>query len=124
MTHALIVENDRYSVEILANLLQQLNIEVTGVNAADQIDPATLPDMDLIFLDLDLPGMDGFVVYNILRHDYGITAPIIAYTVNTNERATVRQMGFNGMLPKPIDFDCFRTQMAHLMAGEEIWGDC
>lgn len=124
MTQVLIVENDRYSVEVLSGLLNQMNIDAISVNSADEIDPNWLPNLDMIFLDLDLPGMDGFVIYNILRGDYNVHVPIIAYTVNTNERTTARKMGFNGMIAKPIDFDCFQDQMTRLLNGETVWDEC
>lgn len=122
--HALIVEDDPYSVEVLGRLLRNEGIQHTAVSHLDEISLPELREMGVVFLDLDMPGMNGYEVYNILRHEYGLGMPIVAYTVNTNEKATTRQVGFDGMLGKPLDSQCFREQLRRILAGEAMWDDC
>lgn len=123
-THALIIEDNLDSIEILAHLLSIEGITYKAVSRPTKLTADDLHDVTMVFLDLDMPGMNGYEVFNILRHVHGFTAPIVAYTVNTNERSTTRSLGFDGMIAKPVDPTCFRRQLQHLIAGEPVWDDC
>ncbi len=61
---------------------------------------------DLILLDINLPGMDGYEVLEILRADATLKAtPMIAVTANAMSKDVERGMaaGFNEYLTKPIN---------------------
>ena len=60
---------------------------------------------DIVLLDLQMPGMDGFEVATELRKTYTITAlPILALTASVlaADRERTAAVGFNDYLPKPI----------------------
>lgn len=122
--HALIVENDKDSIEVLKHVLQMEGVDCTCYSRGADIDPAVLESVQVVFLDLDLPGMNGYEIYDVLRKEYNVDAPIVAYTVNTNEKATTRKMGFNGMIAKPLDASCFSEQLKRILAGHFVWEDC
>lgn len=124
VAHALIVENDRDSIEVLKQVLRMEGVECTCYSSGDDIDPAVLESVNVVFLDLDLPGMNGYDIYDILRNEYNLGVPIVAYTVNTNEKATTRSMGFNGMIAKPLDASCFHNHLQQILAGRSVWEDC
>ncbi len=61
---------------------------------------------DLILLDINLPGMDGFDALRRLRENPGTrTIPVVALTANAMTRDAERGMaaGFDAYLTKPID---------------------
>lgn len=124
MSLALIIENDRYSIEILSRLLAKQSVSSIAITDPTRLKEEDASQADIIFLDLDMPEMNGYQVFEILRQKYGVQQPIIAYTVNLNEMATVRQMGFNGLVAKPVDASCFNDHLARMLNGEAIWGDC
>ena len=65
---------------------------------------------DLILLDINLPGMDGYEVLDILKADEVLrTKPFIAVTANAMPRDIERGMaaGFSEYLTKPINIDRF-----------------
>ncbi|HEX2618780.1 MAG TPA: response regulator, partial [Phototrophicaceae bacterium] len=84
---------------------------------------AILPGLklvDVVFLDLEMPGLDGYQVKEMLRSSLGDT-PIVAYTVHVSEINEVRNLGFNGFLGKPLDNARFPGQLARILRGEAVW---
>ena len=68
---------------------------------------ATRP-VDLILMDLQMPGMDGFAASQAIRAlPGGHRIPILALTANYSDehRALCHQMGMQGFLSKPIQRD-------------------
>jgi DNA-binding response OmpR family regulator len=57
--------------------------------------------LDLVLLDIMLPGMDGYEVARRLR-DKGIRAPIIAVTSLEDDPAKRQECGIDGYLSKPV----------------------
>jgi len=83
---------------------------------------------DLILMDIMLPGMDGYQVTTRLKSMPALAnTPIVALTakamVSDRERALIA--GCDGYIPKPIDIDDLREQVAEFLKGkrEEIAGD-
>lgn len=79
--------------------------------------------MDLLVLDLGLPGMDGFEVIRALRESRS-TIPIIVLSVRTDEAGKVRalDMGADDYVTKPFGMDELlaraRTALRHRMHQE------
>jgi two-component system, cell cycle response regulator DivK len=120
--HALVIDDNAQNRKVLAQLLAK-----QGVNSTEIPDPRklvdTLPDMgavDVVFLDLEMPGLDGYDVKNLLRSHLGDT-PIIAYTVHVSEMNVVKQQGFDGFLGKPVDTARFPDQLARILNGQPVW---
>jgi len=78
--------------------------------------------VSLIFLDLEMPGLNGYEVVQQLKGDERFRhIPVIAYTVHVSEVQTARNYGFNGFIGKPLDADLFPEYLQKMMAGEEVW---
>ena len=63
---------------------------------------------DLVLLDIQLPGIDGFEVLRRLRAASATQAvPVVAVSANAmrNDIERARAAGFDGYLTKPIDFE-------------------
>jgi DNA-binding response OmpR family regulator len=76
---------------------------------ADGIDALTIASsgsVDLVLLDIGLPGIDGFEVLRRLRAQ-GSSIPVIMLTARTSVTDTVAGLdaGANDYLPKPFKFD-------------------
>lgn len=120
--HALVIDDNAQNRKVLAQLLAK-----QGVNSTEIPDPRkladALPDMgpvNVVFLDLEMPGLDGYDVKNLLRSHLGDT-PIIAYTVHVSEMNVVKQQGFDGFLGKPVDNARFPDQLARILNGQPVW---
>lgn len=119
--HALIIEDDLASQEILAHLLREQGASVLALGDPRLVRMDDLSGVRVIFLDLELPGLDGYEFFDRLRHEMGCVVPVIAYSVNTNEMATARALGFNGFLAKPLDSTAFGRHFARILRGEAVW---
>jgi signal transduction histidine kinase/ActR/RegA family two-component response regulator len=79
---------------------------------AEGLAAATAEPPDLVLLDIQLPGMDGFEVLRRLRAD-PVTRQVPVAAVSANampaDLARAREAGFDDYLTKPIDFDRLRA---------------
>jgi CheY-like chemotaxis protein len=100
------VKFDRWGVDTIARLEQFLPV-------------------DVILLDLMLPrGVTGFDIFvEIQSHDHLKTIPVVAVSASDTSVAIpqAKNLGFSGFIVKPIDFHNFTKQVAHAIAGNEIW---
>ncbi|MCU0480923.1 MAG: response regulator [Anaerolineae bacterium] len=122
MTHALVIDDNPQNVKVIVQMLGK-----QGVTATQILDPLQLStkipalgEVDIIFLDLEMPSLGGYELKEILKSYFG-AVPIIAYTVHINEINVVREMGFDGFLGKPLDDAKFPDQLARILRGESVW---
>lgn len=77
--------------------------------------------LDLILLDINLPGMDGYEAATKLKALEGFeTIPIVAVTVNTlrGDRKRSLVAGCDGFIPKPIDIHTFPEKVRAYIRGK------
>ena len=62
------------------------------------------PDIDVIFLDIQMPDLDGIEILNTLRANNN-QVPVVAFTAfaMNGDRETFLGQGFNDYLAKPMD---------------------
>jgi CheY-like chemotaxis protein len=110
----LVVDDEPQVVEMLRELLAELGytVETAGHGAAAlQRVPEFKPDV--VLLDLQMPGLSGLQVLEVLRRDHpGL--PVVIVTGNTDAdvaRGTLARGAFN-YLRKPFDFDVLARVVA------------
>lgn len=122
--HALIVDDNRDNVAILAQMLIMEGVQSTHIEDPTKLEGAlnSLPETSVIFLDLEMPKLNGYEIFNKLRSLAKFqNVPIVAYTVHVSEINTVRSLGFHSFLTKPLDQDYFPEQLAHILNGDPVW---
>jgi two-component system, cell cycle response regulator DivK len=115
MAKILIIEDNEQNLYLETFILQKNGHEIiqarngeSGISLAAQ----TVPD--LILLDIQLPGMDGYTVAEALRKDPTIASiPIIAVTsyAMTGDRERILEAGCSGYIEKPINPDTFPMEI-------------
>jgi CheY-like chemotaxis protein len=101
----LIVEDEISNYELLKAMMRKLNVKIywarNGINAVKLCEEYSF---DLIFMDIKMPGMDGYEATSIIR-SHNKTTPIIAQTAyaRVEDEKIILQKGFNAYLSKPID---------------------
>ena len=124
MTHALIIDDNANNVAVLSALLTMEEIDHSSIDDPRKLESFLESEwqFDIVFLDLEMPGLDGYVVCEQLRSDVRFSdVPIVAYTVHINEIQVALEKGFHSFIGKPLDVDQFPEQIARILAGERIW---
>lgn len=120
--HALVIDDNAQNRKVLVQLLAKQGIDAIEVPDSRKLsnDLPAIGAVDVVFLDLEMPGLDGYDVKNLLREQLGAT-PIVAYTVHVSEMNVVRQSGFDGFIGKPVDTVRFPDQLARILNGQQVW---
>jgi two-component system OmpR family response regulator len=101
--HVLLVEDDAKLARLTRDYLEQHGLRVTHVaDGAAAIRTGSKPDVDVVVLDLMLPGVDGFDVCRELRKLSHV--PIIALTarVDVADRVLGLELGADDYMTKPF----------------------
>jgi signal transduction histidine kinase len=118
------IEDDPANRLLVRKLLGRVGHEV--LDAADGIEGVKIAcesGPDLVLVDLNIPGLDGFEVTLRLRGEPGLQGvPIVAITAE-GDRDTSLAVGCDGFLQKPIDARTFANTIAKYLGGaKEVAG--
>ncbi len=103
----LVADDGEANRQLLQLVLSRAGLEVVAVeNGKEALDLATTEQFDLIFLDMQMPVMDGYTAARRMR-EHGLQLPIIALTANVmaTDEQECREAGCSGFLSKPIQID-------------------
>jgi signal transduction histidine kinase len=118
MSRVLHIEDDSTNRLLVRKLLAAEGHEV--VDAADGLDgvrSALAVRPDLVLVDLNIPGLDGYEVTLRLRSEPSLSGvPIVAITAE-GDRDTSFAVGCDGFIQKPIDARSFGTVVRRYIAG-------
>ncbi len=119
----LYIEDDENSKNLVRKVLTAKGYEVIEADSGlDGIEKAMLCDPDLVLIDINMPGFDGFETTTRLRGIDDLSKkPIIALTAKTSEDDRERGLvaGFDGYITKPIDVEEFAERIERFLAGEK-----
>ena len=104
----LVVDDNEINILIANRILSKWGFELEFAgNGKEAIEKVMQKTFDLIFMDIQMPGIDGFETTSIIREledEYFKTVPIIALTASTlqNETGKFKTCGMNGHILKPF----------------------
>jgi PAS domain S-box-containing protein len=114
----LIVDDHKSNVQ----LLEQLLAEAGYVSVSSTIEPHEVcalhlkNDYDLILLDLQMPGMDGFQVMEALRsYEPESYLPVIVLTGQAGHKVRALQCGAKDFISKPFDLIEVKTRIHNML---------
>jgi len=111
---ALLVEDNELNVEIAGEILGMAGLEVEcardGKEALDKIAQAEPGFYDIVFMDIQMPVMDGYEATRAIRGlpgEYPRKVPIIAMTANafSGDVQACKAAGMDEHIAKPLDLD-------------------
>jgi two-component system cell cycle response regulator DivK len=121
----LIVEDNVSNFVLMARMLDHIGLhcewKTSGFEVVEYAD--TLPEIDLILMDIRLPYEDGYEALQKLRASDLKDIPIVAVTAyaSDDQMKKARSSGFDGFLGKPLDPERFPSQIRRMLAGEPVW---
>jgi two-component system cell cycle response regulator DivK len=126
----MVVEDNADNMWIITEMLNDdmrvryCNVRPSGKQLFAFMAKDDVPPINLVLLDLNLPGEDGYGILQKIRvHAKLSGAIVIAVTAdNTAEDvAKARAAGFDGFIGKPLRHDRFPDQLRRIMEGEAVW---
>lgn len=110
--HAMIVEDNKINADILMRVLGKVNVESTlcenGQIAVDTFEKSPAGTFDIIFMDIQMPVMDGYEATRAIRNSRtqltGLDIPIVAVSANAFPEDIEKSLacGMNEHFSKPI----------------------
>ncbi len=122
---ALLVEDNDLNREIAISILGDLGFEVEeakdGIEAVNIIGKAKEDYYDIVFMDIQMPRMDGYTAtreIRTLKNNRKANIPIVAMTANAFEedRQKAFECGMNAHIAKPIDAKTISKAIAPIFA--------
>ena len=112
----LVIEDLEIAQVVAENLLEELNSEVNIASSASQAFEQLFSNhFDIIFIDINLPDLDGFEIASTIRmmQRSSKRIPLIAVTANSSEdlEAKTKRSGFDDFLIKPLTLEAVRHVM-------------
>jgi DNA-binding NarL/FixJ family response regulator len=107
--------------EAVTGLFERMEIAEAGTfnEVAERLERGS--DVDLVLLDLTMPGVRGFSGLMYLRAQYP-SVPVIVVSANDDPAAIRRCMEFgaSGFIPKTLGVDAMRTAISRILGGG-VW---
>jgi signal transduction histidine kinase/CheY-like chemotaxis protein len=103
--NVLVVEDVATNRILIQRMLQQVGLEpLLAEDGRQALNLAQNGEFDLILMDIQMPGIDGYEATQQLRN-LGFATPIVALTAHAmaGDKQKCLAAGFNDYLPKPID---------------------
>ncbi|MFA5260938.1 MAG: response regulator [Candidatus Omnitrophota bacterium] len=101
----LVVDDERDVVQFMSRKLERANyMPFIAFDGQDGFDIALVQDIDIIFTDIVMPGLDGYNFFKKLRESKkNANTPIVVFSAYANHEQTFRELGASDFLAKPFD---------------------
>ncbi len=122
--NVLAAEDNEINADILIELMEIEGVTCTiaqnGKIAVEEFEKSPVGKYDLIFMDVQMPIMDGYAATRAIRacnHPEAKTIPIIAMTANAfdDDIKKAFDAGMNAHLAKPIDMEKLKTVVLNII---------
>lgn len=112
----LAVDDNAANLKLIVTLLSSLGVQVDGVDSGEAaLDALRQADYDLVFMDIQMPGIDGLEATRRIRQQEAPMRhiPIIALTAHAlaEERQAMMDSGMDDYLTKPVDEDLLQRTL-------------
>ena len=121
-SHTILIVDDQFlNLKVLMDALQPLGHNVIAVkNGYEALEEINKPNkIDLVVLDLMMPGMSGYEVCQEIRKTYTLPElPVLMVTaaIGSQDKVAAFEVGANDFLPKPFDLAELKARISGLLA--------
>lgn len=112
MADILVVEDNLELAELLRDFLQKDGFNVAIVtNGEDAVSFIKKEIVQLVVLDIMLPGIDGFAVCQLVREKHNTPIIIVSARVDKEDKLNGLMLGADDYIEKPYDIDILRAKI-------------
>lgn len=116
LARVLVVDDNAANLQLVSTFLNSLGVKVhQATSGAEALDIMALHPVDLVFMDVQMPNMDGIETTRHIREREHLNqhVPIVALTAhNVNEQKTkILKAGMNDCISKPVS----EEQLIHIL---------
>ena len=124
---ALLVEDNESNADIICEILEMVGLEIeqvwNGEEAIERISAAEDGYYDIIFMDIQMPVMDGYEAAKTIRsldRTYAKKVPILAMSANAfaEDIQLSLEAGMNEHISKPVDLKKLEESLCRWLTGE------
>ena len=116
----LVVEDNPLNLKLVRDVLTAFEYEVVEAHSGEEgVELAGTCSPDLVLMDLQLPGIDGYEALRLLRQDPRLgSVPVVAVTAFAmkEDRERTAREGFDGYLGKPISVRALPEQVNQFLS--------
>ncbi len=117
---ALLVEDDMLNRKMAMIFLDKLGVSaVSAINGKDALEKFSPKDFDIVFMDCEMPVMDGYEASREIRK-LGASVPVIAVTANALEgdKKTCLDAGMDDHIAKPFNLEILKKLLSKYCPGK------
>lgn len=120
----LLVDDNLLNLHLATAVLKKIGVGVYAVaSAKEAIETLRHHDFSIVFMDCQMPDLDGYQATRLIRHaehGTGRRIPIVAMTANAmkGDREKCLEAGMDEYLTKPIDTVKLKAVIKHWLLGE------
>jgi CheY-like chemotaxis protein len=114
MARILVVDDAEAELELVGYLIRARDHEPEFARNGEEAVHAVLVSIpDLVLMDLQMPGVDGYEALATIRREVPGDVPVLALTAfaAVGEREKALTAGFDGFFSKPIGAETFMDQL-------------
>jgi CheY-like chemotaxis protein len=123
--HILLAEDNKINQLLARRLLEKLGHRVSVVeNGREAVEAVKSSEFDLVFMDVQMPEMDGFEATTVIRREKSVTSyvPIVAMTAHAmkGDRERCLRAGMDGYVSKPARAATLRRAIAAALQNRAV----
>jgi len=120
----LVVDDNAVNRMIACDMLEDIEIEADeaagGINAIEIISNSGENAYDIIFMDIKMPGLDGYETVKRIRNcglEYTKNIPVVAMSAEAYDTNNFIEAGMNYYLVKPTEFEALYATVSQILKG-------
>ena len=116
--HLLVADDNEINLRVACAYLKSLGVPEasisTATNGQEAIDHCTRNAFDLIFMDIQMPEVDGVQAAKEILENHTHKPTIVALTANTSQEAEqeYRDIGMRMVIHKPVNKSAFKEALS------------
>ena len=120
----LVVEDNPLNLKLVRDVLTVSGYEVVAAPSGEEgVSLAQTCEPDLVLMDIQLPGIDGYEALRLLRQNPQLDGvPVVAVTAFAmrEDRERAAREGFDGYLGKPISVRALPSQVGEFLSNGRV----